>query len=141
MKTLQTYHVLSFFLLVFVVQVLQASRKDASAQEVEMKMREEMEMKMSQADEQYRADLLAQEKKFKMQAKKNKEEFRKLLNENGVNDQVCGFTLSDKNDKVFFGWYSLLISKVSLQMLLKESRILLSNCLLELEEVILGKHP
>ena len=86
----------------FVVQVLQASRKDASAQEVEMKMREEMEMKMSQADEQYRADLLAQEKKFKMQAKKNKEEFRKLLNENGVNDQVCGFTLSDKNDKVFF---------------------------------------
>ena len=102
MKTLQTYHVLSFFLLVFVVQVLQASRKDASAQEVEMKMREEMEMKMSQADEQYRADLLAQEKKFKMQAKKNKEEFRKLLNENGVNDQVCGFILSDKNDKVFF---------------------------------------
>ena len=51
-------------------------------------MREEMETKMSQADEQYRADLLAQEKKFKMQAKKNKEEFRKLLNANGVNDQV-----------------------------------------------------
>ena len=52
-----------------------------------------METKMSQADEQYRADLLAQEKKFKMQAKKNKEEFRKLLNANGVNDQVLCLTL------------------------------------------------
>lgn len=73
----------------FNLQVLQASRKDASAQEVEMRMREEMETKLSQANEQYRADLLAQEKKFKIQAKKNKEEFRKLLNTNGVNEQVC----------------------------------------------------
>ena len=69
-------------------EVLQASRKDASAQDIEMRLRGEMDEKMQKAEEQYRTDLIAQEKKFKMQTKKNKEEFRKMLSENGVQDQV-----------------------------------------------------
>ena len=65
---------------------MQASKKDATVQDFEIKMREEMEHKLRAAEEQHQAEMQAQEKKFKMQAKKNKEEFRKLMNEKGANE-------------------------------------------------------